>query len=712
MKRSILKLKKIAVIFSSALILLCLFSVSASAESMSDMPYVSYTYWEGYTNKTAVTTKMVYRAMESYDGNKLGVGAFSEIQQVFSEGNFLYVVDSGNGRIVKLDSAYNMVEIIDSVIYNEEKITFNGFRGIFVYGDELYIADTENERLLCCRNGEVFRIITKPESTAIPEDFLYVPVRVIKDNNGYLYVLCDGSYYGTMVFSDKYEFIGFFGANTVNTTVFGAIKDFITSAFETEEKHNASVQALPYQIMDMCIDSEGFICAVNNDDEGQIRRFGTDGTNILVHTDQFDSSSADSFNFGDFPIGYVDTTSKYGSYIKQSFIAIAADSEGYIYAVDTTQGRIFMYDNKCNLINVFGGGVSAGNQDGTFVTANSVAVFGDDLIVSDFANGKFTVFRLTDYGRTLKQANVLTNSGKHIEAEKYWLEINLLDKNCQLAYKGLAKAALQRKDYKAAMEYAETGLDRVTYAEAFKYVRNEFIGKNFWWIALLAVALVGAMSAFLIVSKRRQIIFIKNEKLRTAMDTVIHPIESFNKIKFKGMASPIISTVILLLFYVTAVSQKLNGGFMFGIVNTASYNAIFTLIGTVGVMLLWIIINWVVCMLAEGKGSIWEVYCTACYCLIPKIVYYLLYIILSHVTVASSNASFGILSAVCTLFMIILLLLSMTVVQEYTFFKAMGMAIVTVLGMAVGAFVIFVVLTLGQDLIGFVISIVREIVLR
>ena len=177
MKRSILKLKKIAVIFSSALILLCLFSVSASAESMSDMPYVSYTYWEGYTNKTAVTTKMVYRAMESYDGNKLGVGAFSEIQQVFSEGNFLYVVDSGNGRIVKLDSAYNMVEIIDSVIYNEEKITFNGFRGIFVYGDELYIADTENERLLCCRNGEVFRIITKPESTAIPEDFLYVPVR-------------------------------------------------------------------------------------------------------------------------------------------------------------------------------------------------------------------------------------------------------------------------------------------------------------------------------------------------------------------------------------------------------------------------------------------------------------------------------------------------------------------------------------------------------
>ena len=40
------------------------------------------------------------------------------------------------------------------------------------------------------------------------------------------------------------------------------------------------------------------------------------------------------------------------------------------------------------------------------------------------------------------------------------------------------------------------------------------------------------------------------------------------------------------------------------------------------------------------------------------------------------------------------------------------MAIVSVIGMAIGAFVIFVVLTLGQDLIGFVVGIIKEIILR
>lgn len=699
-------------------IVLCIFTVASllcvgvSAESMSQLPYTSYTYWSGYTNKTAVPIKTVFRAVDSFDGKKLGCGRLSEIHQVFSDGAFLYMADSGNGRIIKLDSQYKIAEIISSVKYKNETLTFGGFRGIYVYGDELYIADTENERVLCCKNGEVFKILEKPDSTAIPEDFIYAPTRVIKDKNGYLYVLCDGSYYGTMVFSESSEFCGFYGANTVNTTVFGAIKEFITSAFQTEEKHNASVQALPFQIMDMCLDSEGFICAVNSETEGQIRRFGTDGSNILIHTDQFEASNADSFNFGDFPVGYIDTTTKYSNYIKQSFSAIASDSDGYLYAVDATQGRIYMYDYSCNLLGVFGGGVSTGDQTGTFVTANSITVFGDDLIVSDFAEGKITVFRLTAYGKSFKTANTLTNAGKYAEAEEYWKYINSVDKNNQLAYKGLAKAALNREDYSAAMEYAKTGLDRVTYAEAFKYVRNGFLGKSFWWIAILAVALIAALSAFLVISKRREIVFIKNAKLRTAANTLFHPLDTFNAVKHKGMASVIISTVILILFYVTSVLGKLSGGFMFGVVNTSSFNALFTLIGTVGVMLLWVVINWVVCMLGEGKGTLREVYCTACYCLIPKIIYYVLYLIFSHTVIATTNTAFGILSTVCTGLMIILLLLSMTVVQEYTFFKAMGMAVVTVLGMAVGAFVIFVVLTLGQDFIGFIVGIIKEVILR
>lgn len=55
----------------------------------------------------------------------------------------------------------------------------------------------------------------------------------------------------------------------------------------------------------------------------------------------------------------------------------------------------------------------------------------------------------------------------------YWQKILSCDKNCQLAFAGLAKAALENGKYDEAMDYAKEGLDRVTYANAFKYINTE-----------------------------------------------------------------------------------------------------------------------------------------------------------------------------------------------------------------------------------------------
>ena len=685
--------------------------VNVSAEEISNVPYTNYTYWKGYFNKTAVPTKAVYEAVKKLDASNPGVGAFNEVNHLYSDGEFLYIMDSGNGRILKLDRDYRATEIITSVTYNGENLEFKGAKGLFIKDGELFLADTENKRVLCVKNGEVFKIIEKPESTAIPADYSFAPTRIIRDDNNYLYVLCDGSYYGAMVFDDKYNFVGFFGANNVKTTVFGAIKNMVTSLFETEEKHNASVQMLPYQIKDMCIDLSGFICAVNGEEAGQIRRLGTDGSNILKVTENYSSLSADSFNFGDYPNYYTDTTSKYGNQVMQSFSAIACNDE-FIYCVDSTFGKIFIYDQKGQLINVFGGGMSNGNQIGTFTSPNTLAVFGNDLVVSDFAANTITVFRRTDYGETLMKADTLTNKGEFAAAKPLWETVNAQDKNCQLAYSGLANAYLEAGDYKNALSFARQGFDRVAYADAFKYVRNDFLSKNFLLIAIVTVLLIGGAITFLIISRKKDIRIIKNDKWRTALTFMFHPLESLRLIREKEMASPLAATVLLLVFYVAGVVCNLNSGFMYGIVNKDSYNSLFILIGSVGVVLIWVVMNWIVCMLAEGKATFKEVYCTACYSLMPKTVYYLLFTVLSYIVIPSSNNGFGVLSSICTIYMMILLLVSMMNVQEYTFSKALGMAIVSVIGMAIGAFVIFVVLTLGQDLIGFVVGIIKEIILR
>ena len=61
---------------------------------------------------------------------------------------------------------------------------------------------------------------------------------------------------------------------------------------------------------------------------------------------------------------------------------------------------------------------------------------------------------------------------------------------------------------------------------------------------------------------------------------------------------------------------------------------------------------------------------------------------------------------------VVWLLLSITTVHDFSFFKAVGMAVLILLGMAISIFVIFVMLTLGQNLIAFLLSVVQEIRMR
>lgn len=688
-------------------------SVRASAESVEDVPYTNYTYWENGGTKIPVATKAVFQAFDTLTGEECGIGSFKELQYMSVYDGILYVLDSANGRIVQFDSNYQVIGQIESFAYGDESLTFQGAKGMFVDETGLYVADTLGKRVLCTKDGEVFQIIEKPTDAAVPETFNFAPTRLIRDRSGYYYVLCEGSYYGMMVFTEQYEFCGFFGANSVAASLGDALTDFISGLFETEEKHAASVQALPYTMLDVCIDADGFITTINDEKwSGQIRRYGLAGTNILKKSSGFSYVSTNSFNFADNPPVYRDVTTTYGTYIYCAFNAITCDREGFYYVVDGARGRIYVYDTDVNLLSVFGGGLSNGNQLGTFISPSAITVYGDDLLVADFATGKITVFRLTDYGKLLRQADSLTVDGRYTDAKPYWEQVFAQDQNCQLAYKGLAKAAVEEGEYKKAMELSKKAYDQVTYAKAFAEVRDQFIYDNFWWILILCLALVGALSAFMIISRRRTIVIIKDKKLNLALSSLVHPIASFNEMKQRKLFSVPIAVVYLALFFVTSVLKTMYGGFMYGSADLSQYNALIELVGTVGLVLLWTAANWLCCSLFQGRGDMKEIFCVSCYALMPVILFNIAYLLLSNTLVPTANSGFDIVSMICYGLTVIHLLLGITIVHDFSFFKAMAMAVLILLGMFVIAFVIFVMLSLSQNLLNFVIQIFNEVTMR
>lgn len=582
---------------------------------------------------------------------------------------------------------------------------------------EIIISDTVSQRILILdQDGMLTRIIERPSSEEhpeIPEELTFNPKRVIKDDKGYMYVVSNACYYGLLVYDDQYNFKGFHGAYKASTTVLENLKGWITGLFMTNEKAAASKKAYSTDILDVAIDGNGMLYTLSDPENnlGQIKRLGLSGTQTLNFKSGFTTQSGENINFVEQPKQY---WAKGESFvISANLNSLAVDERGFIYAADSNRGRMYVYDEECRMLCGFSlSKDGAGDQVGTFHTPCAIAVTEDKLFVVDSGNSNVTVFELTEYGRLYKDADYLTINGEYDKAMPMWEQILEMDANNQRAYEGLAKAHLANENYDKAMYYAELGQDQQTYSLAFAEVQKVWLSNNFWWLFIICIVLVGGIAALLVVSKKRKIFHIKNDNLRTALSVPFHPFQAFQAMKVQKFISLGLAFVFVLIFYLAKVSQDLYGGFMYVIVDKANYNAVFTLLGSVGLLLLWVVTNWGICMLNDGKGSFKEVFCMSAYSMTPMIVYSVIFTVGSHVIPASSTNSFGIISTILAIYTVLLLLIGMTVIHEYSFFKAMGMAIVTVLCMVLAAFVLCSVVLLSQQFIVFIAGIVNEIRLR
>lgn len=698
---------KRAAVIAVVLALLCALPVSAAR-----IPNDTYTYWQkGDTGaKQEMSIRPLYDAEETIDGNTLGIGALKEPKYltVDSDG-VLYLLDSNNSRIVILNSDLTLAEVVDTVYYEGEPLDFTGAGGLSITDERLFIADSVNKRVLVCsRDYTVEHIVTAPDSYLVPEGFDFKPTRVVCDQKDFLYVLCEGSYYGTMMFDENFQFLGFFGANLVEGNVLSAIKEWFTSIFMTDEKAAGKLKQLPYQVTDVTVGPDGFLYTSTEGGQwsfskGEIRKMGPGGGNILKFSSNLSAQDADQFRFTDMDYNYNALNTRQ----TPAIAGLSVDADGFIYAVDRTTGKIFIYDQMCNLLTVMGGGIGTGSQLGSFVTPVAIVGTGDHVYVLDTINANLTKFTTTEFGRKVRQADVLSQDGDHLAAKPLWKEIIQDEQNYQIALIGLGKAALVEGDYETAKEYAKLGLDQETYISAFKSTQSLFLEKNFIWLFFgILLAIIG-LSVFFIISRKREIVLIKNAEVRNATNVLMHPFVSFNYIRQAPRMSMWVPSVILVLFFLGKMAEKQYAGFMYVLPNNET-SLLFTIVGTIGLVILGVFCNWGISVLFEGKGKLKQCYCAVCYCLVPQIVGSVLYVALTYMVIPTGGSFLTIVQMIISIITVLWLLLAITIIHEFSFFKAIGSLIGTVLGMCLVGFIAFLLVVLAQDFVTFIGNLYRE----
>lgn len=688
--------------FVTALIISTVFTAAFTVNAA--LPTDSYTYWEDVgTSRKSVYNKPMYTAEFALSSSEIGVSGFEELRYVCTDtDDNVYLLDS-QSRIIILDSDFELVREIGLIGGKE---AYKKASSIYVHTDgTIYICDTDGGRIIhSSADGDLIEIITLPESPLIPDDFIYAPKQLQIDKDGYIYIISDGSYYGALLYSPEREFLGFYGANDVKTSVATVLKNISNRLFPNNEKKSNVASVLPYCFVGITMDSEGFIYTCNgytstSDRTGQIRKLSPGkGKNIL---------ESSSVNFTDTKI----STTKYKGFFRQNICDIAVDESGLIYGLESIHGKIFVYDRLCRIITVFAGGMLEGTQIGSFSGANSIALKNNarQILVSDGITGRITVFTLNDYGGRVKSLIALSLNGNYKQAKDGWLRIIEEDANFQPAYSSVANAYISEGNYLLAMEYAKKGYDREAYAVAFEYVRRDFINRNFILIFALIFIIAAAVMAFMIVTSKRRITVIKNRELRLMLTTPIHPSNSFLEIKEKGRGSLLLSAILAVSFYVATVLQTLAGGFMFTVYDTDTFNSIWVLARTLGFVVLWVLSNWLICSLTGGRGKLKEITVVTCYSLIPLIIERFIYILLTHILLPSEADFLGIFDAVAVIYFIILLLVGLSAVHDFEFGKLIGTCVLSLIGMAVIIFLFILVFILAQQFYGFIVTLLSEL---
>jgi hypothetical protein len=442
------------------------------AVSASDMPYASYTFDEW---KNPIESPSGYEPLRYVEGTALGVGTMVTPKDLFVWNNEkVFVLDSGNGRILVLDDTLRLLRTLDTFTAPDGSASpLKDPEGLFVSDDgTIYIADTGNERLLACdANGGILLSITKPATDIFPQDKAFAPQKLVVDGTGTIFAVCKSIVYGAVVFKPDGSFSGYFGSNKVEATVDLLMDRFWKSLLSKTQKDKLP-NYIPIEYTNIDIDAENFIysCTVNaGTAANMVRKINPKGINIL------EGKVANSFQkgFGDLqPVWFK------GQRVATSLIDVCIDDDGYITALDFTRGRLFQYDQDANLLFAFGG---LGTQLGMFRSPIAIDHLGDTLLVLDQNAAGITEFGLTEFGRTVHEAIQLYNDGRYAEAVAPWREVLRYDTNFNMAYVGIGKALLEAGDNSGAMANFLVGHFSTGYNQAYGEFRTDRMRNDFGW---------------------------------------------------------------------------------------------------------------------------------------------------------------------------------------------------------------------------------------
>lgn len=212
---------------------------------------------------------------------------------------------------------------------------------------------------------------------------------------------------------------------------------------------------------------------------------------------------------------------------------------------------------------------------------------------------------------------------------------------------------------------------------------------------------------------------LKNPKLQKYKDSlkfslycISHPLDGFWDLTHERRGTYAAANTILLATLLIRVMKLRYTSFIFMTVYWEDLNIFLYLASVLFPLALWVIGNWALTTLFDGKGRLGQVYMATCYALAPyPLVQFPLMIFSNFVTVDEAEF-YSVLSMLSLLYAAILIVVAMGQIHEYSAGKNLLFTIATLFAMLVMIFILMIFFSMISQGVAYFISLARELLFR
>jgi hypothetical protein len=202
------------------------------------------------------------------------------------------------------------------------------------------------------------------------------------------------------------------------------------------------------------------------------------------------------------------------------------------------------------------------------------------------------------------------------------------------------------------------------------------------------------------------------KSLRFALYCITHPLDGFWDLTHEKRGSYAAANTILILTLVVRIMKLRYTSFIFLKVYWEGINIFLYLASILVPLALFVVGNWALTTLFDGKGRLGQVYMATCYALTPYPLMQLPLMLFSNVVTVDEQEFYTVLSVISLVWAALLILAAMGQIHEFSMGKNLLFILASLFAMLVEVFILMLFFSMISQGVAYFISLGKELLFR